>query len=109
MQEAIRLVKEDGYAKKTAAELISGVKINPVPLQTLRDRLDRPDPEEVPILGRPQEWTLFLKTYLPCRTVPTYLPCRTVPTYLPYLKSNVWWYPTGRYRTYLGTYLPTVP
>lgn len=56
MVEAVRLVREDGYAKKTAALATNSVKLHVVPVQTLRDRLDRPDPTAMPVLGRPQEW-----------------------------------------------------
>lgn len=56
MQEAVRLVQEEEYAKKTAALTINEVKLHVVPVQTLRDRLERPNPSVTPQLGRPQEW-----------------------------------------------------
>jgi hypothetical protein len=56
MLEAVRLVRVEGYAKKTAALALNAAKAKKVPVQTLRDRLDREDPSLLPQLGRPQEW-----------------------------------------------------
>ncbi len=56
MLEALRLCQVEGFAKKTAAKHLNEVKLREVPVQTLRDRLERADPLATPQLGRPQEW-----------------------------------------------------
>lgn len=53
MQEAMRLVRDEGYSVNRASEVINDVKTNKVPRMTLSDRLKRPD--VFPPLGRPQE------------------------------------------------------
>lgn len=55
MEEAIRLVLEENYRVKTAAQTINSVKRRPVPRTTLQDRLHRMTPNSPVNVGRPQE------------------------------------------------------
>jgi hypothetical protein len=53
MQEAMGLVRDEGYSVKRASEVINDVMTNKVPCMTLSDHLKRSD--VFPPLGRPQE------------------------------------------------------
>jgi len=67
IDEAVRLVLEEGYAVRTAAVLITGVKKNKVPRMTLADRLRQNSPKKRVELGRPlvklTNWYQYLKIF----------------------------------------------
>jgi transposase-like protein len=49
MEMAVKLVREEGYSVAQAAKTAG------VPRMTLNDRINKPDPDKVPKVGRPQE------------------------------------------------------
>ncbi len=49
MNMAVKLVREEGYSVAQAAKTAG------VPRMTLNDRINKPDPDRVPKVGRPQE------------------------------------------------------
>ncbi len=55
MLEAIRLVQEEGYSIKQAAQTTNSRKTKAVPCTTLNDRVWAGDKGEIPAMGRPVE------------------------------------------------------